>query len=195
MKRMTYQEYIDYNVRKNSDPAFREKLIKNRQKKVAFFVDKFRKLGLGYEAKAILCLGARMGEEVEAFNVLGAEAIGLDLVPYPPLVREGDMNNIALDSTFDVVYTNSFDHVYDIADWVVNVRRVLNPGGVLILSLFPEIFDGHDEEEEVAYVEGKDEALAILGRHLRLVRVETDTPQWFKQYTEEIYLYAKDAHE
>jgi SAM-dependent methyltransferase len=193
MKRMTYQAYIDYNVKKNSDPEFRDKLIKNRPKKVAFFVDKFRRLGLDYAGKTVLCLGARLGEEVEGFNVLGAQAIGLDLVPYPPLVREGDMNKIALDSTFDLVYTNSFDHVYDIADWVVNVRNVLNPGGMLVLSLFPQVFD--EEEEEVAYVEGMDDALAILGQHLRPVRVEKDTPQWFKQYTEEIYVYQKDTQE
>lgn len=89
----------------------------------------------------ILCLGARQGTEVRAFRDLNCIAIGVDLEPGPEneYVMYGDFHNLKFsDNTFDIVFTNSLDHVKDLGKFLSEVRRVLVDGGRFILDINKE---------------------------------------------------------
>ena len=85
----------------------------------------------------ILCLGARLGSEVEAFISFGHAAIGIDLNPGPnnPYVMAGDFHALQFaDASFDCVYTNSLDHAFELDKIAAEVRRVLRPNGLFLLE-------------------------------------------------------------
>lgn len=86
----------------------------------------------------VLCLGARLGEEVCVFISLGFDAIGIDLNPGPnnQYVVEGDFHDLKYsDSSFDILYTNCLDHTFDIDKVVAEALRVLVPGGLFLLEI------------------------------------------------------------
>lgn len=85
----------------------------------------------------VLCLGARLGTEVAAFQELGCFAIGVDLNPGPdnPLVVYGDFHNLSFPAqSVGVVFTNSLDHAFDLEKVIGEIARVLKPGGLLIIE-------------------------------------------------------------
>lgn len=92
----------------------------------------------------ILCLGARLGTEVEALRERGYLAIGID-ISIPPnntFSHYGDFHNIPYpDGVFDGVYTNTLDHILKPEKIFNEVSRVLKPGGVF----FPRILRGLEE--------------------------------------------------
>ena len=188
LKKISYQEYLKYNIDKNSDAKKRSALNQSKLRKIKWFIEKFKALGFNYRDKSSLCLGARMGEEVEALIELGSKAIGTDLVPNPPLVIEGDMNYLKFENEFDFVYTNSFDHVYYIDLWAEGVKKSLKYGGILILNVYPSVFNF---EKEVVYNETEEDAVEIIKRYLTLDGIRK-TNQWFKEYKEKIYIFKKE---
>lgn len=87
----------------------------------------------GFQGKSILCLGARFGGEVRAFTELGALAIGLDLNPGKNnlYVLPGDVHKLQFaDKSFDIIYTNILDHIYDVETFFSEIKRVLKNDGV-----------------------------------------------------------------
>ncbi len=101
----------------------------------ATFDKLFSDMNLGSSGRAI-CLGARRGEEVAAMKEIGIDAIGIDLVPFPPFVHKGDIHDIPVwDNSTGLVYSNSVDHVLDIPRFCKEIERVLISGGVAILHL------------------------------------------------------------
>ena len=90
-----------------------------------------------FEGRSVLCLGARRGEEVAAVLELGAtQAVGVDLVPFPPQVIEGDFHSIpAKDETWETVFCNSVDHVRCPETFAKEIMRVLKAGGYAVLHL------------------------------------------------------------
>ena len=86
---------------------------------------------------SVLCLGARQGTEVKAFHDLGCFAVGLDLNPGEenPFVLRGDFHHVQFpDQCADIVFTNSFDHAFDPVKLIGEIKRLLKPGGVLIIE-------------------------------------------------------------
>jgi SAM-dependent methyltransferase len=85
-----------------------------------------------------LCLGARLGAEVEALIEFGVFAVGIDLNPGTAnrYVVTGDFHSVQYaDASVDLIYTNSLDHVYDIEKVLAEVKRLLKPAGVFIVDL------------------------------------------------------------
>jgi len=79
-------------------------------------------------ASRCICLGARTGQEVAALQELGKEAIGIDLVAFPPLTVEGDIHNLSYaDHSFDFVFTNIFDHALYPDKFISEMERVCEP--------------------------------------------------------------------
>tara|TARA_R110002020_G_scaffold416595_1_gene625861 strand:- start:565 stop:1206 length:642 start_codon:yes stop_codon:yes gene_type:complete len=115
--------------------------------------------------KLFLCLGARLGSEVEALKDMGLAGHGIDLVPYKPHVLEGDFHNLKLeDGVLDIVYTNSIDHCYDLKGILTEGTRVLSPAGHFIIDVFPGNFSTHesimiDTPEQI--IEATPEALQL----------------------------------
>jgi SAM-dependent methyltransferase len=94
---------------------------------------------------SVLCLGARTGAECEAFIDRGLKPIGIDINPDPdaPLVKQGDFNNLDFpDGSFDVVYTNSLDHAFDLDKVIGEIWRVLKPGGHVVAEIVLGSNDG-----------------------------------------------------
>lgn len=85
----------------------------------------------------VLCLGARQGTEVKAFHDVGCFAVGLDLNPGPEnkFVLHGDFHQVQFPAeSVDIIFTNSFDHVFDAEKLIGEIRRLLKPGGRLIIE-------------------------------------------------------------
>lgn len=93
-------------------------------------------IGKMFSPMTCLCIGARSGAEVQALKDLGHDAIGIDVAPgNEELVLYGDMHKIPFgQSKFDVVYSNIFDHVYDLEKALSEVKRVMKDRGVFILE-------------------------------------------------------------
>ena len=96
--------------------------------------------------KTCLCLGARLGTEVEIFNEFGMFAVGIDLNPGEEnkYVVTGDASDIQYpENSVNVVYTNSLDHFLKIEKVIEEVKRVLISGGFFIF-----LISSKQEEDE-----------------------------------------------
>ena len=97
-----------------------------------------------YDGKRILDLGCGPRRELD-WAVNAAERVGLDPLaePYRELMGDGSAMRLVAgigehmpfaDDSFDVVASlNSLDHVDDLGRVVAEVKRVLDPGGTLIV--------------------------------------------------------------
>lgn len=129
-----YQAYLQHQIDGNKNQSKKDRADKVRQERIDCFKKVFEKLKLPKESKALF-IGARWGEEVIAGQDLYAECIGMDLVPFPPLVEEGDMHELKYeDERFDFVYSNVIDHSYDMKKVFDEMGRVLKPGGLLLVD-------------------------------------------------------------
>ncbi|KAH0991790.1 hypothetical protein GBA52_003273 [Prunus armeniaca] len=64
------------------------------------------------------------------------DSVGIDLVPYPPLVVKGDFHNQPFgNDTFDFEFSNVFDHALLPDKFVAEIERTLKPRGVCVLHV------------------------------------------------------------
>ncbi|CAI9278231.1 unnamed protein product [Lactuca saligna] len=137
----SYDNYIHHQLQKTTNPRLREIwTTRDWDRKIRvftqFFSDLKHKNLLSNSSKA-LCVGARVGQEVEALKRVGVwDSIGLDLVPYPPLVIEGDFHRQPFDDeTFDFEFSNVFDHALYPDKFVGEIQRTLKLGGICVLHV------------------------------------------------------------
>lgn len=134
-KRREYSSYEEYVAHQKSKLQYLD--LKEYDRIYARALgERLGKIGFKNGAK-VLCLGARQGTEVKAFRDLGCDAIGIDLMPGEnnPYVVKGDFHDLQYPAeSVDIVFTNSFDHAYDAKKMVREIRRVLIPGGQLIVE-------------------------------------------------------------
>ncbi|XP_034695791.1 uncharacterized protein LOC117921955 [Vitis riparia] len=137
----SYEAYLQLQLNKTLNPKLRKIwTTRDWDRKInvfaQFFQDLKQKQLLKNESKA-LCIGARVGQEVEALRRVGvADSVGIDLVPYPPLVLKGDFHNQPFkNDTFDFEFSNVFDHALYPDKFVGEIERTLRPGGVCVLHL------------------------------------------------------------
>ena len=128
-----YDHYISVQKSKTMKPSVRtvhETKFDHRKRK--FVADFIYQLSDLVPAKSkVLCLGARRGEEVAAFQEIGYDAIGVDLVATPPYVIEADFHDLPFeDSSFDLIFSNSVDHVFDLEKFTSEICRVMRLGGI-----------------------------------------------------------------
>ena len=140
MKQRDYKGYADYlahQAGKIRRPGLRAKLEARWTADVRRFSARFAELaGIVPAGRRAICLGARLGAEVQALRDLGYDAIGVDLVASPPLVIRGDMHDAPFPfGSCELVYTNSIDHVYDLSRFAIEVRRLLTRPGWLAVQL------------------------------------------------------------
>ena len=134
----SYGEYIKHQLKKTTDPEIIKRFGDRREERVSNFCSEFKVLikHVPLKTKRILCLGARYGEEVEALQKLGYDAIGIDLVSCIPWVVEGDFHKIPFEeNTFSVLYSNSIDHIRDFPLFASEVCRVLTNDGWLLVKI------------------------------------------------------------
>ena len=132
-----YQNYLKHQKFKFF--FYKKDLLKAFDAQVEEFLNNFQTISAKYQHKKyVLCLAARTGAEVLAFRKLGFFCIGIDL-NFPkdsPYVFYGDFHNLDFpDDTFDVVYSNSLDHSFNINKLVEEAKRVLKKDGLMCFHL------------------------------------------------------------
>ena len=137
-----YQKYLAHQKEKSLNTARVDKWLNEEwQPKVDMFTEHFKRNKEYIKGKALgIC--ARTGQEIEALNKLGVDAIGVDIVPYPPLVIMGDAHSLPFkQETFDFVFSNSFDHSIYPELFLSEMVRVLKHGryGMLHLQVTDEV--------------------------------------------------------
>ena len=154
-KHKNYDEYVSHQIKKTANPELRESLQSRWNNRKVHFCREFVKIqGMVPKGAKAICLGARLGEEVEVLNELGYDAIGIDLVQCEPLVIKGDFHDIPFeDSSFDLVYSNSVDHIYKLDKFISEIKRVLRtPGFVYFRLASPEDY-GKYESIKFEYID------------------------------------------
>ncbi|KAI8528077.1 hypothetical protein RHMOL_Rhmol12G0123300 [Rhododendron molle] len=137
----SYESYIQRQLNKTLNPKLRKVwTTRDWTRKInvfaTFFADLKHENLISANSKA-LCIGARVGQEVEALKRVGvSDSVGIDLVPYPPLVIRGDFHHQPFDNeTFDFEFSNVFDHALYPEKFVGEIERTLKPGGVCVLHV------------------------------------------------------------
>lgn len=134
-----YESYVAHQKEKMERPWYllkRQKAFDQRvnhfRRRLNYFDDYFNK------DDSILCVAARLGDEVKALRKLGYKnTIGVDLYPGPDnkLVEKGDFHNLPYsDSSYDILYSNSLDHVYDFEKFSKEMFRILKPEGYFVVE-------------------------------------------------------------
>ena len=133
----SYDDYVAKQVKKTTDPKRIENWkTKEWDSKVQGFTKVFSQLNMPLKDKKALCLGSRTGQEVFALQTLGANAMGIDLVAFPPYTQKGDVHDLQFqDGQFDLVFSNIFDHVLYPDKFAREASRVLAGGGLLVLRV------------------------------------------------------------
>ncbi|KAG5236156.1 methyltransferase domain-containing protein [Salix suchowensis] len=137
----TYKTYIQRQLNKTLNPKLRKIwTTRDWDRKIQVFADFFQVLkqkNLLFNESKALCIGARVGQEVEALRRIGvSDSVGMDLVPYPPLVVRGDFHHQPFDDgTFDFEFSNVFDHALFPDKFVGEIERTLKPGGICVLHV------------------------------------------------------------
>ncbi|MCI06689.1 S-adenosyl-L-methionine-dependent methyltransferases superfamily protein [Trifolium medium] len=137
----SYEAYIQRQLNKTLNPKLRKIwTTRDWNRKIPVFAKFFSELkskNLLTNTSKALCIGARVGQEVEALRRIGVvDSIGMDLVPYPPLVVKGDFHNQPFDNnTFDFEFSNVFDHALYPHKFVAEIERTLKPNGVCVLHV------------------------------------------------------------
>lgn len=103
----------------------------------AIFFQSLKQRGLLFNESKALSIGARVGQEVAGLRKVGvADSVGMDLVPCPPLVVEGDFHAQPFkDESFDFEFSNVFDHALYPEKFVREVERTLKGGGICVLHV------------------------------------------------------------
>lgn len=150
----TYEEYLAHQRAAAEDAAKQQSALRRRETAAARYDRYFACLKPWLERGArCLCLGARYGEEVEALQRMGYDAVGLDLVAHPPLVLAGDMHDTALPGgAYQLVYSNAVDHVHDPRRFAAEVSRLLAVDGLILLTLAVNVPGGRYESLELQCV-------------------------------------------
>ncbi|XP_054807845.1 uncharacterized protein LOC129310044 [Prosopis cineraria] len=137
----SYDAYIRRQLDKTLNPKLRQIwTTRDWDRKISVFSQYFQKLqaeNLLRNSSKSLCIGARVGQEVEALRRIGvSESVGIDLVPYPPLVLKGDFHEQPFENeTFDFEFSNVFDHALYPERFVGEIERTLKRGGVCVLHV------------------------------------------------------------
>ena len=144
----SYEVYLEHQQVKIQKPGVEKDLLKVHRQRIDSFVNLMKELLIEVSPpiaedgpKKGLCAGARKGEEVKAMITLGYDAIGVDLTPTFPLVLQGDFNKaLPFDNNvFDVVFSNSIDHVYDLNMFATEMTRITKSGAIMLFCISYEM--------------------------------------------------------
>lgn len=134
----SYESYLNKQIEKTLDPK-RISIWQNDEWQIK--VEGFKKIfdrNWKYikNKKKAICLGSRTGQEVFVLREMGMDAIGIDLVEFPPYTIKGDIHDLKFDDNkFDLVFTNIIDHALYLDKFFSEVERVSKKEAIIILNL------------------------------------------------------------
>lgn len=135
---MDYDQYIDLQKSKTSDER---RIVKWKTDewdiKLKGFINMFKRhIEIINKSKNSLCLGSRTGQEVAALQSFGIDSIGVDLIDFPPYTIIGDIHNLPFENnSFDLAFSNIYDHILYPEKFAAECSRVLKESGFLILHI------------------------------------------------------------
>lgn len=154
MEGASYEEYVRFQMEKTSDPRRRALWLNEEwEPKIQALTEYFRQLSTALpghwkmarettnhlaltQTYNALCIGARTGQEVQSLRDLGWNAVGVDLVPCPPLVLQGDLHRLDFgDATMCLTFSNILDHALYPEIMISEMERVTAPNGLIVLHL------------------------------------------------------------
>ena len=147
LKRTSYPDYPSYlqhqgeKLTRSGGEAYVQPEVQ-----VEHFRQRFAMIPDLPEGQSVLCLGARRGEEVRAWRMIGHQAMGVDVNPGAdnPDVVVGDFHDLPFEKHgFSVVYTNSLDHAYDLEKVCGQMRRMVSGTGWIVLDLVSGYAEGY----------------------------------------------------
>ncbi len=157
----SYDEYLKHQASKLDEK--RRKIKKYDKVYEKQLISRYTGDRAMFDGKSMLCLGARLGGEVRAFLKVGCgHALGVDVNPGDDneYVVYGDFHNLDFgDSSFNLLFTNCIDHVYDLDKFLEETTRVLSSDGVFIIELIAsvpnkfEVIDCSKVEQIVSEIE------------------------------------------
>jgi len=133
-----YSNYLNHQRNKTNDPKKIKKWLGEEWEiKYNGFREIFeRNKKFTLHKKNAICLGSRTGQEVKALIDLGIDAIGLDLVAFPPYTIKGDIHNIEKNSnSIELIFTNIMDHSLYPEKFCSEMERICKKGGHIIIHL------------------------------------------------------------
>tara|TARA_B100001250_G_C19707876_1_gene747752 strand:- start:232 stop:924 length:693 start_codon:yes stop_codon:yes gene_type:complete len=133
-----YQEYLNHQKEKTTDKKRIEKWLNEEwESKYEGFKEIFdRNKRYVDDKNNAICLGARTGQEVKALIDRGIDSIGIDLVPFEPYTIKGDIHNLSqADSSYDLVFTNIYDHSLYPDKFCSEMERVCKSSGIIIIHI------------------------------------------------------------
>jgi len=167
-ERRVYPSYQDYLRRQQSKLAYLE-LSRYEAEYQRLLSERLAGVGDLKQGAAVLCLGARLGAEVRAFHDRGCFAVGLDLNPgrQNRYVLHGDFHELQFPrESADVIFSNSLDHVFAVDRFIAEIRRVLKPGGLLILETMRGLAEGVSPDPYASFWwKSVDDVVALFGKH------------------------------
>lgn len=144
-----YGQYTRHQIEKTADPQrIARWLGPEWDVKVQGFSEIFQSYAGQLQGKQnAICLGSRVGQEVKALRDMGLQAIGVDLVPFAPYTVQGDIHDLKYpDASFDLIFTNIFDHALYPEVFCREMRRLCRPQGLILLRLqLGDIADDYTE--------------------------------------------------
>lgn len=148
---MNTDDYNSYKEKqwKNVDRVYELKLFSKH-------IDMIERLVSNIEDtsnKKVLCIGARYGIEMLAFEQMGfakENIIGIDIYPRQESIFEADMHNLPFEKeTFDIVYSHhSIDHSLFPQKALDEISRVSKKGTYWVFSI---PFDDYGKEEAIDF--------------------------------------------
>jgi SAM-dependent methyltransferase len=142
MKRYGITDYEDYKIGQVSRSSSKWGSVSFKSYEFATVMPRIDAV-IGKEWKSVVCMGIRNGNEYFSFKQLypGKTVYGVDINPRVVDVGDNcfayDFNHLPRDwsNKFDVLYSNSIDHSFDIRKTLNQWYRVVKNGGYFILDL------------------------------------------------------------
>jgi SAM-dependent methyltransferase len=165
----SYKDYISHqsskmkNVFSVVNSEYQKKYRKSLGHRLERMARKTKRLEKGM---SVLCLGARDGTEVKAFQDAGYFAVGVDLFPVSPsYVLKGDFQKLPYpESSVDIIFMNCIDHVFDLDRLLKDVVRILKPSGLFLVDFSQIAFPSNDRWASCKWDSLKDIGLYIRKR-------------------------------
>ena len=134
-----YEEYVTFQLKKTSDKKKQSLWLGSEwQEKIDIFIKLFQSnMSIIKNKHNGICLGSRTGQEVVALKNIGvSDCIGIDLHEFKPYTIKGDIHKIDFpDETFDIAFSNIFDHSLYPEKFASETYRVLQKNGIFILHV------------------------------------------------------------
>ncbi len=187
LKKRKYPSYNTYKFHQKMKTFFRwERLMSGYEINLKKFEIEFSKFkSTDIKIDNILCVAARLGTEVHALRNLDYNAIGIDII-YPKnskYVHYGEFEEIPYpNNSFEAIYSNSIDHVYDLKKTLFEFNRIIKSEGYLLLRLmkgFEEGFEMDGAYESFAWAK-TDDLLNEIKKHINFELVKTIEIGWNK---------------